>query len=304
MTIHYRLIVIDRSTGAIRSARVSLRVVAGVFTLALSLPILIGVGAKLSAREEIRHLQTTHTMLSMENASYRSEIGALTEQIRSFDGVTEELRTSGMAGLVPASTQTTAALNRAHSVGGTTHGLPMAWSVTPPVSLSPPDEILGLLRSALQVLTDRLPSIERSVERREALAAATPSIWPARGWLAAPFGIRNDPFTGERGFHQGIDVSTAEGQPVYATADGHVEVASYSGDYGNLVILQHGFGLSTRYGHLRRFAVAAGALVRRGDVIGYVGATGRSTGPHVHYEILVNGRPIDPLQILTTAIRP
>jgi murein DD-endopeptidase MepM/ murein hydrolase activator NlpD len=172
----------------------------------------------------------------------------------------------------------------------------------PPASLSSasaPEDVYQVLRSVLQVLVNRLPSIEQSIERREALAAATPSIWPAQGWLTASFGERSDPFTGERGFHQGIDISTAEGQPVYATADGVVESASYSGDYGNLVVLQHGFGLSTRYGHLTRFAAVGGEFVKRGDTIGYVGATGRATGPHLHYEILVSGTPIDPLQMLT-----
>jgi murein DD-endopeptidase MepM/ murein hydrolase activator NlpD len=90
---------------------------------------------------------------------------------------------------------------------------------------------------------------------------------------------------------------------VYATADGVVETAAYSGDYGNMVVLTHNFGLSTRYGHLSRFAVVTGTDVKRGEVIGYVGATGRATGSHVHYEVLVNGTPIDPLQILTAAIR-
>ncbi len=86
---------------------------------------------------------------------------------------------------------------------------------------------------------------------------------------------------------------------MYATADGTVESASYSGDYGNLIVLKHGFGLTTRYGHLSGFAVKAGQPVKRGDVIGYVGATGRATGPHLHYEILTNGQLMNPLQLLT-----
>ena len=112
------------------------------------------------------------------------------------------------------------------------------------------------------------------VERRQALAAATPSIWPALGWVTGWFGNRSDPFTGEAGFHQGIDISLDRGQPVYATADGVVEAASYTGDYGNLIILQHDFGLTTRYGHLSGYAVKLGQEVARGQVIGYVGATG------------------------------
>jgi murein DD-endopeptidase MepM/ murein hydrolase activator NlpD len=91
---------------------------------------------------------------------------------------------------------------------------------------------------------------------------------------------------------------------VYATADGTVESAGYSGDYGNLIVLRHAFGLSTRYGHLSRFEVNAGQQVKRGDVIGYVGATGRATGAHLHYEILANGRLLNPLQLLTKPAEP
>jgi murein DD-endopeptidase MepM/ murein hydrolase activator NlpD len=160
------------------------------------------------------------------------------------------------------------------------------------------------LRSALQVLGSGLPSIARELERREALAAATPSIWPAHGWLTDRFGTRKDPLTGQPAFHPGLDISTPAGQPVYATGDGIVEVAAFSGDFGNLVELRHEFGLSTRYAHLSRFAVVPGATVKRGDVVGYVGATGRATGSHVHYEILLNGTSIDPLQVLTAVARP
>jgi murein DD-endopeptidase MepM/ murein hydrolase activator NlpD len=117
--------------------------------------------------------------------------------------------------------------------------------------------------------------------------------------LTGTFGGRSDPFTGEPGFHQGLDISAERGHPVYATADGKVESASNSGDYGNLIVLQHDFGLTTRYGHLSKFNATVGKSVKRGDVIGYVGSTGRSTGAHLHYEILVNGKLINPLQLLT-----
>jgi murein DD-endopeptidase MepM/ murein hydrolase activator NlpD len=117
--------------------------------------------------------------------------------------------------------------------------------------------------------------------------------------LAGSFGERSDPFTGEAGFHQGIDISTDKGTPVLATADGLVVSASYGGDYGNLVVLKHQFGLSTRYAHLSGFAVKAGQRIKRGEVIGYVGSTGRSTGAHLHYEIMANGHLLNPLQLLT-----
>ena len=145
--------------------------------------------------------------------------------------------------------------------------------------------------------------VRRDVERTEALANATPSLWPAHGWLSGTFGGRADPFTGERGFHGGLDISLDKGSPVYATADATVESASYTGNYGNLIVLQHGFGLSTRYGHLSKFSVKPGQKVKRGEVIGLVGSTGRSTGSHLHYEILVNGQLQNPLRLLTRPTR-
>jgi murein DD-endopeptidase MepM/ murein hydrolase activator NlpD len=166
-------------------------------------------------------------------------------------------------------------------------------------SLTSPEDTFGVLRDLLQGLENRLNFVRHDVEQREALANATPSIWPTHGGLTGFFGGRSDPFTGEPGYHQGIDISTEKGQPVYATADGVVESAAYSGDYGNLVVVKHAFGLATRFGHLSAFNVTPGQNVKRGDIIGSVGSTGRSTGAHLHYEILVNDRLINPLQLLT-----
>lgn len=161
-----------------------------------------------------------------------------------------------------------------------------------------PDNTFSVLRDLLGVIEGRLNSVRRGVERRQALAAATPSIWPVPGWLSSGYGTRRDPFTGGQDFHPGLDISADYGQPVHATADGTVASAAANGSYGNLVVIDHGYGLSTRYGHLSRFAVTPGQQIHRGDVIGYVGSTGRSTSPHLHYEILVNDRLTNPLRLL------
>jgi murein DD-endopeptidase MepM/ murein hydrolase activator NlpD len=136
------------------------------------------------------------------------------------------------------------------------------------------------------------------VERRQTLAAATPSIWPVTGWLTSYYGNRRDPFTGGRNFHPGLDISATPGQPVVATANGRVVTAGHNGNYGNLVVIEHGFGLTTKYGHLARFGVMNGQQVSRGDVIGYVGSTGRSTSPHLHYEIWMNDQLMNPMRLL------
>jgi murein DD-endopeptidase MepM/ murein hydrolase activator NlpD len=112
--------------------------------------------------------------------------------------------------------------------------------------------------------------------------------------------MRSDPFTKSPDFHPGLDISADKGTPVYATADGVVDLTSWIGPYGNLIVLNHSFGITTRYGHLSRFLVKPGQKVKKGQMIGYVGATGRATGPHLHYEVTINGRLLNPLRLLFT----
>jgi murein DD-endopeptidase MepM/ murein hydrolase activator NlpD len=162
-----------------------------------------------------------------------------------------------------------------------------------------PGSTFGVLRDLLGTIETRLNSMRDGVEQRRALASATPSIWPVVGWLSSGFGSRRDPFTGSPDFHPGLDISADRGEPVLATADGVVASAGQQASYGNLVVVEHGYGIVTRYGHLSRFAVMAGEEVHRGQVIGYVGSTGRSTSPHLHYEILVNGQLTNPMKLLS-----
>jgi murein DD-endopeptidase MepM/ murein hydrolase activator NlpD len=128
----------------------------------------------------------------------------------------------------------------------------------------------------------------------------TPSIWPVMGHITDSFGERLDPFSGEGAFHTGVDVSSDYGAPVHVTADGVVTVAETHTGYGRLVVVEHGFGITTFYAHLSSFAVVPGTHVRRGEVIGYTGISGRSTGPHVHYEVRVNNAPVNPWRYMKT----
>src|SRR6266550_4735285 len=146
-----------------------------------------------------------------------------------------------------------------------------------------------------------LSVLEQKLVAQSQLLASTPSIAPVRGILTDGFGGRSDPFTGESGNHNAIDISSAVGQPVRAPADGVVVKAEWANGYGNVIYISHGYGYSTRYGHLSTFAVQPGAHVKRGDIIGYVGSTGRSTGPHLHYEVRLNNNPVNPLEYILNA---
>lgn len=132
--------------------------------------------------------------------------------------------------------------------------------------------------------------------------AEAPNLWPVEGRITGSFGERIDPFNGEGAFHRGVDISTDFGHRVLAPADGVVVSAGLESGYGRLVEIQHANGIITRYGHLSAFAVNAGQRVTRGEVIGYVGMSGRSTGPHLHYEVWVHNSPVNPYKFLRMAI--
>ena len=133
-------------------------------------------------------------------------------------------------------------------------------------------------------------------------ANSAPNLWPVDGQVTGSFGERIDPFNGEGAFHSGVDIGSNYGHPVIAPADGMVTFADFLGGYGKAIMLDHGHGISTRYGHLSGFAVAPGQEVHRGDVIGYVGLSGRSTGPHLHYEVRINDTPVNPYKYLRMTI--
>ena len=131
-------------------------------------------------------------------------------------------------------------------------------------------------------------------KNQKSFLSSTPSIWPTRGWVTSSFGFRKSPFTGLREKHEGWDIAARNGAPVRATADGVVVVEGREYGYGNLVEVDHGYGIVTRYGHNSKHLVKVGDRVKRGQVVSLVGNTGRSTGPHLHYEILLNGVPVSP----------
>lgn len=136
------------------------------------------------------------------------------------------------------------------------------------------------------------------LSERQSLLNATPSIKPLKGWYTSRFGYRVSPFTGKIVMHKGLDIAATPGTPIYAPADGIVSFSGYEEGYGKLVAIDHGYGIVTRYGHNSKNFVSVGQKVKRWDVISAVGNTGRTTGPHLHYEVRINGIPVDPLNYI------
>jgi murein DD-endopeptidase MepM/ murein hydrolase activator NlpD len=154
------------------------------------------------------------------------------------------------------------------------------------------------LKTAIAIQMGEKEELYEYFDKQRSMLACTPSIWPVKGWVTSDFGYRVSPFTQEKEFHRAMDISSREGTIVIAPADGVVMATSTDYGYGNLLTVSHGYGLKTRYAHLSVFLVKPGDRVKRGQEVAKVGNTGRSTGAHLHYEILLNEVPVNPQQYI------
>jgi murein DD-endopeptidase MepM/ murein hydrolase activator NlpD len=237
--------------------------------------------------QDLRRLRVMNAELRQQNLDYEVSSEHLSKRVASLQDFVKKL--SVMAGL-----DTAVAGETLGGVGGPNdEDIDASESAYAQVK-----ENLEFMAGELSSLEEKGRILERFYEQNSLMLASTPSIWPVRGYLSSTFGRRKDPFTGERENHTGIDISTPVGRPVVATADGIVLYASRRGTYGNTIVIDHKYGMMTLYGHLSRYNVRPGKRVKRGDVIGYVGSTGRSRGPHVHYEVWVSGRAVHPLEYI------
>jgi murein DD-endopeptidase MepM/ murein hydrolase activator NlpD len=151
------------------------------------------------------------------------------------------------------------------------------------------------LKHEIQLSMETIGEIKDYLSQQRDIYVSTPKGWPVDGGhISSPFGSRNHPKSGDYQFHSGVDIAAEPGKPVKATADGIVSFSGWSGGSGNLVALEHGFGYSTYYAHNKMLVVKVGQKVKRGDIIGYIGSTGNSTGPHVHYEVWRDSKPMNP----------
>ena len=174
----------------------------------------------------------------------------------------------------------------------------------PAMDAEPADSLASLqrevegLRREIELRRVSQEELQGFLNDQRSLLGARPSGWPVKGWVTSDFGVRRDPFDGQRRMHEGLDIATRTGMPVRATAAGIVREVGVEPGYGMLVVIDHGYGISTAFGHNSRILVKVGQRVRRGDLIANAGNTGRSSGPHVHYEVRLNGVPVNPNKYL------
>jgi murein DD-endopeptidase MepM/ murein hydrolase activator NlpD len=215
-------------------------------------------------------LRAQNQELEEANRSFEESLARLQTQLAEYESRTKELAI--VAGL------------DAVAGGGVDAGIGGEAAVEPDFLAYRADRLAGTL-----------DLVENRLEERMRWISSTPAIAPVKGILTSAYGSRRDPINGGHAFHPAIDIAAPPGRPVLATADGIVTRAGRIGGLGNAVYISHGYGVATRYGHMSKLDVKPGERIQRGDVIGYVGNSGRSTGYHLHYEVHVDGKPINPL---------
>jgi murein DD-endopeptidase MepM/ murein hydrolase activator NlpD len=225
-------------------------------------------------RGEFARIRAENEQLRLTNRSFEASINELERQLDEYEERTRQLAI--VAGLDSLESTPDTGIGGASTYGS---GLD---------ALSYRTDALG---ANLSQIGDRL---DENLRWRDSM----PTTAPVRGVMTSGFGYRNDPISGRRASHQGVDISTAPGRQVLAPAPGLVVKAGRIGGLGNAVVVSHGYGISTRYGHLSRIDVVAGQRVEEGETLGLVGSTGKSTGYHLHYEVRENGRPVNPIYYL------
>ena len=289
----YTLIVVPHAKARFRRFQVSVKLLKWASAVTATLGLLLVVSVVHYARiavevHELRRLRAENRELLTKTLEYEQNAGKIQLKLEYLQRMVQKLGV--MAGLE----QTLPDAN----VGGV-GGVPSTEALAPTLEPAP----LKDMDRSLSDLTERSSKLTTFYQDQSVLLASTPSIWPVRGYLSAGFGNRIDPFTGQRDFHAGIDISTPLGTRIHAPADGVVVAVGVKGAYGNAITLDHGFGILTQYGHMASFNVKPGQRVRRGDVIGFVGNTGRSTAPHLHYEVWVRSQAQNPIHYILDEYR-
>jgi murein DD-endopeptidase MepM/ murein hydrolase activator NlpD len=251
-----------------------------VAAVALSLVAVAFSGNAVSRRADVQRLEAENLELVQVNRELSRTIADVQARLDDFEERTARLAlAAGMPGETPGVVGVVGVDGQVGSGG-------------PYDRLSDPPEALSLQG---RWIDQQLDMVDEVLAQHNDMLGSTPTIAPAVGVLTDGFGTRNDPITGRRAFHRGLDISARRGTPVHAPADGIVVFAGRNGGLGKTLKISHGFGFTTVYGHLHEFAVELGDEIHRGDLIGRVGNTGRSTGSHLHYEVHRDGKARDPL---------
>ena len=291
----YTLIIVPNASSGLHKVRIPLSLLYALCLLVLIAGFTaVGLGfsyARMGLKTaDYGQLRTENHDLKVENKNLEVSTRQLNSKIESLEELSDRIQD-----LMQSDTWNERfGLLDTGGIGGAIEDYPTAAMIA---SLNLRNNI-DLVRDRTSELEIQLRLVEQVAEHRLGKLTLTPSAWPVSGPIRSSYGRRRDPFTGQTEMHQGLDIGGLYGSIVRAPANGRVVYSRRKSSYGNLIMLDHGGGITTRYGHLSRFAVSVGDQVLKGDLIGYVGNSGRSTGPHLHYEVRLNDRTVNPRNYL------
>jgi murein DD-endopeptidase MepM/ murein hydrolase activator NlpD len=306
MAKHYTVLFIDDKGNPVRETLVSKRFIRVVSFFILMLLSVIGVGGYhyLQLHDAVADRGILISKLDEQAAqveSQRKQIQTFAQDINSLKSSLMSLNDFEQKIRIMANLEYKPEQSSLFAIGGS-----LPDDLDPDISLKQDHDRLmrqmhdhmEQVEQATTVQENSFSTLLKSLESKRNLLAATPSLRPTVGWISSNFGYRVSPFTGRREFHKGLDIATRKGTPIIAPADGVVTFAGKKWLMGNMVTLDHGYGMLTRYGHVSKMLKKKGDRVKRGEVIALVGNTGRSTGPHLHYEVRLNGVPVNPIKYI------
>jgi murein DD-endopeptidase MepM/ murein hydrolase activator NlpD len=294
----YTFIVVPNASSSLHKVRVPVQIVYVLAAIGLiSLIVAIGLGfsyAKMAFRVADYHrLEAENTDLKIQQKNFEVTTRKLNTKLTALETISEKL--SSLIESDPK--KRNVKLSSVAGLGGV-GGSKVNYSTADLIRHNDSKIGVDLLKDRTSELEDQFRMLERFAEQQQLMKRAMPAIWPLQGRVTSHYGSRLDPFNGDREMHFGLDIAGLYGSAVVTPGDGVVIYAQRKAAYGNLIIINHADGITTRHGHLSRYNVRVGQTVRRGDVIGFVGNTGRTTAPHLHYEVRSNDRPVNPRNYL------
>jgi len=300
---HYTLLVVPERTNKVRQIKIpKLLVKMSILTFIVILAFTVIITKSyFTVNKEFKAEMAGYDEIKHENLIKTEQIKLMSDKIEGITAKVDGIEKLNSQIRILANLEVPGSSNKMLGVGGPSPEVfdsLSALSESEERSIKQMYSSIDKLQAKISVEEESLLDLINFLDNQKSFLASTPSVWPTRGVKTSKFGYRISPFTGKKAFHNGTDISAREGTPVIAPADGVVKMAKEESTYGNLVVIDHGYGLVTKYGHLLTFLVEPGQKVRRGDKIGYVGNTGRSTGAHLHYEVRVSKVPVNPLKYI------
>jgi murein DD-endopeptidase MepM/ murein hydrolase activator NlpD len=297
----FTIVIFSGALGAPRKLRLPKRLVK--LSVLVSFVVLVGVlGSSFYFTQQYLRLQGGETelvQLRRESKIRKIQVEKFAQQVKNFETEMARLeRFEKKLRVITALENSPQSIEKNWGVGGpyglSTNSFTTAMGRGAATMVERLSNGLDHLGNQAKIESISFQELDNFFKNQKSFLSSTPSIWPTRGWVTSNFGFRKSPFTGLREKHEGWDIAARNGSPVRATADGVVVVEGREYGYGNLVEIDHGYGIVTRYGHNSKHLVKVGDRIKRGQVVSLVGSTGRSTGPHLHYEVLLHGVPVNP----------